>query len=76
MFKKWYWMVVLGVFDFIIENRRMAWNMLSEEDHYKALPLPDLKFHVILAEQMIALKDESACDHVAEARMHWLMILS
>ena len=47
----------------MIINGRMAWNMLSKEDH-------------ILAEQMIAFKDKSACDHVAEARMQQSQMLS
>ena len=69
-------MGVLGIFDFMIVNGRMVLNMSSEEGHDKRLQLPDLKFYVILAEQMITFKDKSACDHVTEARMHWLMILS
>ena len=76
MFKKWYWIGVLGVFEFMIVNGRIAWNISSKEGHDDRLQLPRGKFCVILAEQMIASKDESAGDHVIEERMQQLMILS
>ena len=58
----------------MIVNERMVWNMSSEEGYDERLQLPNWKCVVILAEQMIAFKDESACDHVAEARMQQSMI--
>ena len=69
-------MGILSIFDFMIVNGRMSWNMLSKKGHNGRLRLPNWKFCVILAEQMIAFKDESACDHVAEARMQQSMIFS
>ena len=66
----------MGIFDFMIINGRMSWNMSNKEIHDEKLQLLNWKFHVILAKQMIAFKDESACDHVVEARMQQSMILS
>lgn len=71
-FKKWYKMGLLGIFDFMVVNGRMAWNMSADDDHcqYRRFKLHNWKFRLILAEQMIAFKDELAVDLTREAELN------
>jgi hypothetical protein len=68
MFKKWYRMGVLGVFDFMIVNGRVAWNMSSEDNNSgsRRFALSNWKFRLILSEQMIAFRDEHSVDIARE----------
>jgi len=55
----------------MIVNGRMAWNMSADDDHcqYRHFKLHNWKFRLILAEQMIAFKDELAVDLTREAQL-------
>ena len=50
--------------------------MSSKDGHDERLQLPNWKFCIILAEEVNAFKDESACDCVTEARIQQSMVLT
>ena len=62
-------MGVLGIFDFMVVNGRMVWYASANGGHHDCLQLAKQKFRIILAEKLLAFRDESACDHVTEANM-------
>ena len=68
-FKTWYQMGLLGIFYFMSVNSRIAWNMSADDNRceYQHFKLQNWKFCLILAEQMIAFKDEHAIDLTHEA---------
>ena len=68
LFKKWYRMGVLGVFDFMSVNGRVAWNMAAQDDdaRMRCYPLTNWKFRLILSEQMIAFRDETSVNFSQE----------
>ena len=76
MFKKWYWMGILGIVDFMVMNERIGWNMSAINGHDEHLQLTSWKIRIILAEQLLAFWDEFGCDHIAGARMQLAMVLS
>jgi hypothetical protein len=52
LFWKWYHMSLMGIFDFMIVNRRQAWNMstATKMEHFK---LDNAKFRWGLAEELL-----------------------
>jgi hypothetical protein len=68
LFKKWYRMGVLGVFDFISVNGRVAWNMAAQDDcaGMRRFPLTNWKFRLILSEQMIVFRDKTSVNFSQE----------
>jgi hypothetical protein len=68
MFKKWYRMGVLGIFDFMLVNGRVAWNMAASETTvgFRRFVLPNWKFRLILCEQLISFRDESSVNVAQE----------
>ena len=62
LFKKWYRMGVLGIFDFMSVNGRVAWNMAANvvDAGMRRFNLTNWKFRLILSEEMIAFRDESS----------------
>jgi len=65
-------MGLLGIFDFMAVNSRMAWNMPFDDDlcTHKRFKLNNWKFRLMLAEEMIQFKDEHAVDHIAQAALN------
>ena len=57
MFKKWYRMGLMGVFDFMLVNGRQAWNM-STRYHDDRFVLTNVLFCLALAEELLAFRDE------------------
>ena len=69
MFKKWYRMGLMGIFDFMIVNGRQAWNMSTKLPyHGNRYPLTKAYFCIALAEELLRFKDESAVNFLSEAR--------
>ena len=71
MFKKWYRMGVLGVFDFMIVNGCVAWNMASQNNNagLRRFALLNWKFRLILSEQMIAFHDKHSVNIAREEEL-------
>jgi len=65
-------MGLLGIFDFMAMNGRMAWNISVDDDlcTHKRFKLNNWKFCLILAEEMIQFKDEHVVDHIAQAALN------
>ncbi len=70
-FKKWYKMGLLGVFDFMIVNGRIAWNMSAEDDHCRVRRFvkSNWEFRLILAQQMIRFQDDNGSDLIREVEL-------
>ena len=70
-FKKWYPMGLLGVFDFMIVNGRIAWNMSAEDDHcrVRCFIKSNWAFHLILAQPMIRFQDNNGSDLICEVEL-------
>ena len=70
-FKKWYRMGLLGVFDFMIVNGRIAWNMSAEDDHCRVCHFvkSNWEFRLILAQQMIRFQDNNGSDLIREVEL-------
>jgi hypothetical protein len=68
LFRKWYRMGLMGIFDFMIVNGRQAWNM-STETKTERFKLDNAKFRWGLAEELLKFKDESAVDFVSEQQL-------
>jgi len=68
LFKKWYCMGELGVFDFMSVNKCVAWNMAAQDDDggMWRFPLTNWKFHLILSKQMIAFRDKTSVNFPQE----------
>ena len=68
-FKKWYRMGLLGVFDFMIVNGRIAWNMSAEDDHCRVRHFvkSNWEFRLILAQQMF--QDNNGSDLIREVEL-------
>jgi hypothetical protein len=62
-------MGLLGSFDFMAVNGRMAWNVSVDDDlcANRRFKLNNWRFRLMLAEEMIQFKDEHAVDHIFEA---------
>jgi hypothetical protein len=77
MFKKWYRMGLMGIFDFMIVNGRQALNMSTKLPyHGNRYPLTNAYFRIALAEELLRFKDESAVNFLSEARLNQSMIAS
>ena len=61
-------MGVLGIFDFMLVNGRVAWNMAASESTkgFCCFILPNWKFWLILCEQSILFYDESSVNILQE----------
>ena len=68
LFRKWYRMGLMGIFDFMIVNGRQAWNM-STAMKTERFKLDNAKFHWGLAEELLCFRDESAVDFVSEQQL-------
>jgi hypothetical protein len=65
MFKKWYRMGLMGIFDFMVVNGRQAWNM-SGMEHEDRFAMTNGMFRLCLAEEFLKFKDESGVNIEAE----------
>ncbi len=68
LFRKWYHMGLMGIFDFMIVNGRQAWNM-STSTKTERFKLDNAKFRWGLAEELLRFRDESAVDFVSEQQL-------
>lgn len=61
-------MGVLGIFDFMLVNGRVVWNMAASESTtgFCCFVLPNWKFWLILCEQLISFHDKSSVNIVQE----------
>ncbi len=71
LFKKWYRMGVLGVFDFMTVNGWVAWNLAAHDNDagMRRFPLTNWQFRLILSEQMIAFRDETSVSFSREQEL-------
>ena len=67
MFKKWYCMGLMGIFDFMVVNGQQTWKM-STKLHDDRYIQTNSHFHIGLAEEMLRFRDESAVNFASEAR--------
>ena len=68
LFRKWYCMCLMGIFDFMIVNGRQAWNM-STSTKTERFKLDNAKFCWGLAEELLHFRDESAVDFLSEQQL-------
>ena len=64
MFKKWYLTGLMGLFDFMLVNGRIAWNMSVTDERCSHRRL---EFRCIVAHQMLQYRDMKCGDLIAES---------
>jgi hypothetical protein len=68
LFRKWYRMGLMGIFNFVIINGRQAWNM-STATKTERFKLDNAKFRWGLAEELLRFRDESVVDFVSAQQL-------
>jgi hypothetical protein len=65
MFRKWYRMGLMGILDFMIVNGQQAWIMSARMMEHRYF-ITNGFFHIMLAEELLAFKDESSVNFEME----------
>jgi hypothetical protein len=68
LFKKWYLMGLMGLFDFMFVNGRVAWNMSVNDERcsHRRFVLSNSEFCCIVAHQMLQYHDVKSGNLIAE----------
>ena len=71
LFKKWYLMGLMGIFDFMLVNGRIAWNMSCTDESCanRRFELSNSDYCCIVAHELLQYRDVRNIDLIAESSL-------
>jgi hypothetical protein len=71
LFKKWYLMGLMGIFDFMLVNGRIAWNMSCTDESCanRRFELSNADYRCIVAHELLQYRDVRNIDLIAESSL-------
>lgn len=71
LFKKWYLMGLMGIFDFMLVNGRIAWNMSCTDESCanRRFELSNSDYRCIVAHELLQYRDVRNIDLIAESSL-------